>query len=359
MHDSKYPERVERLNEYLTSELTARKNAGTHYIMRSRIDQTALIQLFKCAKKNEASLEGLVRSGDEEIADSVRHIVRNLDIADYPALVKWASRVEHDSESLIKMEHDGKNAVSRTDFIYLVRNKDMSDRKARYYLRMVMTLFAQGCSEDFSPRSMLAEYLEIAHPQYIKRMYNMLLLTLAPKQKSDDENQPQQQQTAPASQEITDLQEQIDSLKAELEATYIRLNASEENYDTLQKEGHEAAVNEVLGLLNSPASGTLLDQFANAEKSLKDFHGTIPDELSSLSLCVKIFSRTMRNVFGVTPVCKVGDILTITFEQSERYIYSGSDFIEDGETKKVEVIAPGWKRGDEIFSLPKVIERIN
>ena len=127
----------------------------------------------------------------------------------------------------------------------------------------------------------------------------------------------------------------------------------------LQEEGHESAMNEVLRLMNSPASGKLIDQFAKAEKTLKQLQSEkkeIPGDLTVLSVCVKIFMRTMRNVFGVEPVMTPGEILEINLDQAvTRYSYSGSEF-EGGEFKKVEVTAPGWKRGDEIFSLPEVIE---
>ena len=111
--------------------------------------------------------------------------------------------------------------------------------------------------------------------------------------------------------------------------------------------------------MNSHEAGQLLDQFAKSEQTLKQLSMsgyTVPKELSSVSLCVRMFMRTMRNVFMISPVHVIGEKLTLTLEQAERYDYSGSDFDGSDEIKNVEVISPGWRYGKEIFSLPKVIE---
>ena len=103
----------------------------------------------------------------------------------------------------------------------------------------------------------------------------------------------------------------------------------------------------------------LLDQFAKAERTLKQLSSSgyeIPPELFSVSLCVKIFMRTMREVFRVSPVHKIGERLSLTLEQSENYDYRGSPFTGSGEAKQVEVISPGWRYGQEVFSQPKVLE---
>ena len=151
----------------------------------------------------------------------------------------------------------------------------------------------------------------------------------------------------------------IEKLKAELESAYIRLNSSEEDIERLQKESSEHAAIDVLAKMNSPESEMLLDQFAKAERTLKQLSSSgyeIPPELFSVSLCVKIFMRTMREVFRVSPVHEIGERLSLTLEQSENYDYRGSPFTESGEAKQVEVISPGWRYGQEVFSQPKVLE---
>ena len=69
-----------------------------------------------------------------------------------------------------------------------------------------------------------------------------------------------------------------------------------------------------------------------------------------------MFMQTMRNVFMISPIHKMGETLSLTFEDSGKYDYSGSDFEDSDEAKTVKVLSPGWKCRDEVFSMPKVIE---
>lgn len=362
MQNSRPPELMDRLREYLESEILSRRKAGEGKLMLSKLDFAALMRLYKCALKNAASLEGLKNSGDKDISQSVQFILKVLNIKDFAGLKEWASKINRYAETLAKIESEGKKSVARPDFFALVRLKDLDGKKARYILLAVMSLFCDMCSDDFSPKHLLAEYITIIHPRHTKPLYDMLLLTLAPKRSDTDEtsdSEKQKDSSAPQASEISALVNQIDMLKAELEGAYIRLNSSEENYDILQNEGKEAAMNEVLRLMNSREAGMLIDNFAKCETDMKNLFDKgikLPEEYSSISLCVRIFMRTMRKIFGVEPVSNIGDILEINLDQSEKYICGDLDFKDSEEVKKVKVISPGWKRNDEIFSLPKVME---
>ncbi len=357
MHETISHELIDRFREYLDAEIDWRKKAREGTLMRSRVDYAALTRLYSCASKNEAAFEGLKNSGDKDITHSVDFILNAVSIDDFSGLQEWASKMKDYAALLVKLLNEGRPALTDKEFAGLVKLK----REGRITLLMIMLLFCEMCGDDFAPKPILAEYLVILKPEKARNLYKMLLLTLAPKQQDtdspqEDETQNHTQETSP---EISQLREQIDTLKAELEGAYIRLNSSEEDYDLLQKEGKEAAINEVLSLMNSKESGMLIDQFAKCEKAMKDLSAkgiALPQEYSSLSLCVRIFMRTMRNIFGVSPVLKPGDVIEMTLDQAERYIYTGSDFRDSEEVKKVEVTSPGWKRNDEIFSLPQVME---
>ena len=357
MHETISHELIERFREYLGAEMDWRKKAGEGKLMMSRVDHTALMRLYSCASKNEATLEGLKNSGDKDIANSVEFILNAVKVNDFSGLQEWTSKMKDYAALLVKLLREGRSSLTDEKFVSLLKLK----REGRITLLMVMSLFCEMCGNDFELKPILAEYLVILRPEKARHLYKMLLLTLAPKQQDsdseqEDETQNQNQEFSP---EISQLKEQIDTLKAELEGAYIRLNSSEENYDLLQKEGKEAAINEVLSLMNSKESGMLIDQFAKCEKAMKDLSAkgiALPEEYSSLSLCVRIFMRTMRNIFGVSPVLKPGDVIEMTLDQAERYIYTGSNFRDSEEVKKVEVTSPGWKRNDEIFSLPQVME---
>ncbi len=362
--------------EYLASETSARQKAGAHRILMSKTDHSALMRMYKCSEKGSVYFDGLMNLSDKDIAQSVQFFMNVLNITDFASLVDWAASVRNYADVLMRRQRDGKEGISGEEFSLLkkLNNAEEDNKEMRPVLLVVMSLFCEMCGEDFAPKSALAEYLEIIAPYKVTSLYKMLFHTITAYRKRERKPSKQTPEAAPQNPEApktesptpaapdentVKLLEQIDDLKAELEGAYIRLNASEENYADLQNEGHEAAVNEVLGLMNSQDSGMLLDQFARAENTLRQLAAKkidIPEELSSLSLCVKIFMRTMRNVFGVSPVLKTGEILEVSLDQAQRYIYSGSDFADDEEAKKVEVIASGWKRGEEIFSLPRIVE---
>lgn len=357
MHETISHELIDRFREYLDAEIIWRKKAGEGKLMKSRVDYTALTRLYSCTSKNEAAFEGLKNSGDKDIAHSVQFILNAVSIDDFSGLQKWVAKMKNYAALLVKLLNEGRSSLTDDEFSSLLK----LHYEGRVTLLMIMSLFCEMCGDDFAPKTVLAEYIVIIRPEKTRHLYKMLLLTLAPKQQDTDSPQEDETQTQPqeTSPEISQLKEQIDTLKAELEGAYIRLNSSEENYDLLQKEGKEAAINEVLSLMNSKESGMLIDQFAKCEKAMKDLSAkgiALPQEYSSLSLCVRIFMRTMRNIFGVSPVLKPGDVIEMTLDQAERYIYTGSNFRDSEEVKKVEVTSPGWKRNDEIFSLPQVME---
>lgn len=359
MHEIISHELTEKFREYLDAEMDWRKKAGEGKLMMSRIDYTALTRLFSCTAKNEAAFEGLKSSGDKDIAHSVDFILNAVNVDDFSGLQEWAAKMENLAGLLVKLQREGKSSLTDEEFSRVLKLK----REGRITLLTVMYLFCEMCGDDFELKSILSEYVAILKPEKTRHLYKMLLLTLAPIQTDSEDDSKQedsaQNQNHEDSPEISRLKEQINILKAELEGAYIRLNSSEENYDLLQKEGKEAAINEVLSLMNSKESGMLIDQFAKCEKAMKDLSAkgiNLPQEYSSLSLCVRIFMRTMRNIFGVSPVLKSGEIIEMTLDQAERYIYTGSDFRDSEEVKKAEVTSPGWKRNGEIFSLPQVME---
>ena len=330
--DKRIAERMDKFKEYLASEISARKNTRPHKIMMSITDHAALMRLYKCAGKGWAYLEGLIVSGDKEIVQSVQYFMKILEITDPESLKAWGARVERLADILVRRQKNGRDGITDDEFSLMKKFRDIEedDKPTRLLLLTSMSLFAVNCGEEFTPKSMMAEYLEIMNPHKVIGLYKMLFQTITAYRRRDRK---------PARQ---------------------NLEAPVQTPETpIQEEGHEAAVNEVLDLLNSQESGMLLDQFAKAENTLRQLAAkeiAIPEELSSLSLCVKIFMRTMRNVFGISPVFKTGEILEMSLDQAQRYIYSGSDFADDEDTKKVEVIAPGWKRGEDIFSLPRIIE---
>ena len=339
------------LAEYVADEITKRKKFNSMRLLKSKTSYFAARHVYECAGKTTADLEKLKNLRDEDMAEAVRSVLKRLDIQDFTGLKKWASDVKANADILVHIQAEGKQSVSLSDLKSVIRLKD---RTSAPYLLTLMWLFSVKCSDDFPAKNLLAEFLEIIHPNDISRLYKVLLLDIAPKSKDDDDALDTAEDKTPVKHDA-----EVEALRAEIESLYIRLNASEETFERFQQESAELAVVDVLAKMNSQEAGQLLDQFAKSEQTLKQLSSggyTVPKELSSVSLCVRMFMRTMRNVFRISPVHVIGERLKLTLEQAERYDYSGSDFADDGEVKTVEVISPGWRYDKEIFSLPKVIE---
>ena len=346
-----------RLTDYISDGITKRKKFNAVRLLKSRTSFFAARHLYECAGKTAADFEKLKVLRDEDMADAVRNILKRLEINDFAELKKWAAEVKANSDTLAQLQMKGRQGISSTDFKAVIR---LREKTSAPYLLTLMWLFSTKCSDDYPAKKGIAEFLEIIHPNDISRLYKVLLLDLAPKIKDDEEGS-----SSRAGKSVNDDADekhdaQIEELRAELESAYIRLNASEENFERFQQDSAELAVVDVLTKMNSQEAGQLLDQFAKSEQTLKQLSSsgyTIPKEISSVSLCVRMFMRTMRNVFMISPVHVIGEKLKLTLEQAtQKYDYSGSDFADDSEVKTVEVISPGWRYGKEIFSLPKVIE---
>lgn len=357
-----------RFAEYLESEISRRKKFSSAKLINSKAGSKVIKKLYEC--KDSAGFEKLRASQDKAQAEILKDILDRLSIDSFESLQKWAKDIRDTSATLAALEKDGKEAVTKDEFMRAVRLKRMGRKKAEHFLRALMFEFVRKCDASFTARDLMREYLEIMNPADANSLYEMLMLTLAPlasktPKKSDSPESEEPHEDLPQTPEVevpadsAKLAAQLEELRVELESAYIRLNSSEENFERFQQESAELAVVDVLGRMNSQEAGQLLDQFAKSEQTLKQLALAgyeVPQELSSVSLCVKMFMRTMRNIFGISPVHVIGEKLKLRLEQAEGYDYSGSDFEDDGEVKEVEVISPGWRYGNEIFSLPKVLE---
>ena len=359
--------------DYLSKALGKRSKASQIMQLRSKTNFFAAKHLFDCAGKNRAAYDKLMASQNDEIVTVMLDILELWGIKDFAGLQKWAQDIKADAVILAKLLNSGRQKLTDEEFSALTTAGEMRDKKGDAYLLLLMHEAASLSSDDFAAKTLLPEFLEIIHPRDIARLYKMLLLTFAPdasvkfKKAKNKDSKPEQEQEQEAESEAeaesesdsAKLSAQLEELKAELESAYIRLNSSEENFERFQQESAELAVVDVLAKMNSQEAGKLLDQFAKSEQTLKQLASSgyeVPKELSSVSLCVRMFMQTMRKIFRISPVHVIGEKLKLTLEQAERYDYSGSDFDDSGEIKKVEVISPGWRYGKEIFSLPKVIE---
>lgn len=326
----------QKLMDYIRGEISGRKKNSRENLDKSRSDFTAIRSLLKCAKRNSSDFEKLKTSQD------TARMLRMIYLKNFEMLIAWAGEISEASDILVKLQKGDYQAVTSEDYKTLT---DLSRGGISLTLLAVMNEFAHKCSYDFPARRPLLALLEIINPKYRLELYTELLSALLPSE--------QEQAASKASKEL-------EELRAELVSTYSLLNASEESLERSRQEGAELALIDVMKRMNSEEAGMLIDQFSRAEQTLKQLSSSgykIPSELASVPLCVRMFMRTMRDVFSVSPLHSLGEVLTITFEESiSSYDYNGSDFEDAQDRKTVKVLSPGWKCGDEIFSLPKVIE---
>ena len=158
--DSKIVERMDKFKEYLASEISARKNASTHNIMMSKVDYTALMRLYRCSEKGSVYFDGLVNLSDKDIAQAVQYFIKLMEIDNFAALTEWASRVKKYADILARRQKDGRKAITRDEFYLLVKLKDKYEdlgKKARPFVLVMMSLFCEECSDDFTPKTLLKE----------------------------------------------------------------------------------------------------------------------------------------------------------------------------------------------------------
>lgn len=349
-------QRLERVRDYAAEVISERRNDPRAKLALSKADSKAVIEIYKCSGKTEADFEALKELPDSDRTGSMQYMLRVSGIKSIGGLNEWAGIVTRRADRLIRLQKEGRNELTRGEFASLVKMKETPEREARPLITAVLSLFAEGCGDDFPAKELIPEFLETAHPKDIPRLYRMILSSLAPKFPSQEKTQ-----KAPSNipSDTAKLIEQNEQLRAELEEVYSRLNSYEELVEELQGELTEEALTKFLARMNSQEAGMLLDQFAQSEADLKKKISEgykIPSEVRSVQLCVRVFMRAMRDVFGVSQVLKAGTKINITLEESEKYNYIGSDFTSYDEVHTVEVVSPGWQRGGEIFSQPKVIE---
>lgn len=158
--------------------------------------------------------------------------------------------------------------------------------------------------------------------------------------------------------------ETLESVKLERDQYKSSLLLIQRTFDELREKIQEEtdnAVNEQIKeffiSLNSGKYGNFLDKIPLTEELLKDIRKNnieIPQEIKRVLMFIKSIIKFIKDT-GITPIKEVGEIFTGTAEDIAEMDYVGNEF-EEGETKELKVIAPGYKYKDIIISIPKVEE---
>lgn len=117
---------------------------------------------------------------------------------------------------------------------------------------------------------------------------------------------------------------------------------------------------EIFSNMNNSSNSYILDNIAKNElqlSQLKKSKFEIPLELESIVITNKLMSKFLKKI-GIHQIYKIGSILQLTLEETQNYIYHGTEFINSNDIKQVTIESPGWKINEIIISKPIVKEVI-
>lgn len=155
-------------------------------------------------------------------------------------------------------------------------------------------------------------------------------------------------------------QEEIAALRASLSRTQKLLANLQDSFETQLEESRQQAEEDFISQLNAAEYGYILDQMAAASQGFQRMrrnHVRVPVEIRSMQTLVRRLHEFVEDC-GITPMMESGICLDVTAEQAAGYQYEGSPFANSKETKRVEIISPGWeiKEKDMILAQPRIRE---
>lgn len=151
--------------------------------------------------------------------------------------------------------------------------------------------------------------------------------------------------------EIRNYQNTIDILQSGLDD----LN---ESVEEATKEAEKKAVSNFFMKLNSPQYGGILDNLLVVESKLKEvkkINTLLPNQLISLPIIFKQLLKFVKDI-GIEPIDTVGRSFEGSYRDIDCVNYVGEPFLDDDETKMMEVQKCGWKYEDTVISIPTVKE---
>ncbi|WP_293986390.1 hypothetical protein [uncultured Megasphaera sp.] len=162
------------------------------------------------------------------------------------------------------------------------------------------------------------------------------------------------------------LEDKIQNLEFELQTTRSTLQFVQRSFDDMVKNitarseaAKEEAVNEFFIQLNSERYGRLLDNSVLVEKKLEllrkeKYH--FPMQVMTLPILLRNFTNFIK-ACGFQPIDTVGRTFEAGADDLMYVVYEGEPFVGD-EKKTVQVVSPGWKKGDAVISKTVVREVI-
>jgi len=160
--------------------------------------------------------------------------------------------------------------------------------------------------------------------------------------------------------EIDEYKQQILTYERKLKNANRTIELLEEDFEQDLEQSIAEERKMLMSMLNSQKYGYLIDTLSKSQKMFREMRKNkveIPSEFKQVQNITKNMMKFIADC-EITPIMNVGDIITISYFDTDKYSYEGSPFKDDNETKQVEVISSGWeiKSKDIIISNPRVVE---
>ena len=152
----------------------------------------------------------------------------------------------------------------------------------------------------------------------------------------------------------------IETLENQLERSNIMLQDLQEEFDEQLEASKVKELTDFFAKLNSEKYGCILDELLVIRKGVDELRKSnyeLPIEINGLLIMVKKLIQFVRDSH-IEPMMKVNSTREVTASDVEFCNYEGSPFTNLNETKKVQVVSPGWIYKDKELQIsrPKVKE---
>lgn len=155
-------------------------------------------------------------------------------------------------------------------------------------------------------------------------------------------------------------QREVVRMRVSLERTNKLLRDLQESFDEQLAESRQEEQEKFMSLLNSDKYGHILDLLAVAQNGfyrMRREKKPVPIELRNIQTLVRRLLEFVEDC-GVTSMQEVGMRMNMNARQLDSFQFEGTPFLNEQESKTVEVISPGWQIPDRhiIISFPRVRE---
>lgn len=154
-------------------------------------------------------------------------------------------------------------------------------------------------------------------------------------------------------------EEEIYRLTASLNRANNLVTRLQDSYEEQMIEIRAEESIRLISMLNSEKYGYILDLLFSAQDGFRQLRkkGPVPFEIKSVQSLTRRLMEFVEDC-GIAPMLEVGEQLSVRANELDGYTYDGTPFSGPDDTKKVEVISPGWRAPEKeiVISYPRVKE---